>query len=292
MPYDARVIVVGAGPVGLTMAAELARNGVRARVLDRSPAPPAGSRAIAIHARTLEVFANMGIVDRVLMAGHRIHGANVFAGGRRILHFNLDELASPYPFAIDLPQSDTERILTEHLRGFGIEVERSTMVTGIDQHGSEVTLFTQSGDGTPEVLNAEYVIGCDGAQSTVRQALGLQLDGEAPEDTFLLADLPLDWDSADDEWYLWFHEDGLLALFPLPGDITARWPMSMEPRRPRSGRCGIFSNGAARGRPVPVNRYGSRPFDCPDGGCPHSSAGGCSLPGMPPTSRIPPAGRA
>jgi 2-polyprenyl-6-methoxyphenol hydroxylase-like FAD-dependent oxidoreductase len=87
--------VVGAGPVGLTMAAELARHGVPCRIFDQKPQPVPGSRAMAMQARTLEIFDDLGIVDQVLRAGHKIHGANIYAEGHRILHFSFDELPTP-----------------------------------------------------------------------------------------------------------------------------------------------------------------------------------------------------
>ncbi len=211
----ANVIVTGAGPVGLAMAIGLARHGVRCRVLDQNPGPVKESRALAIQARTLEIFDDMGIIEPVLSAGHRIHGANIFAEGHRIFHFSFDELASPYSFAVDLPQSETERILIARLNSLGVEVERRVTVTGIEQDAEGVTVSLQSGDNMTATARATYVIGCDGAHSTVRQAIGLPFEGGSFDDSFLLADVPLEWDAADDEWYLWFHEDGLFTLFPL-----------------------------------------------------------------------------
>src|SRR3954454_25307790 len=104
------------------MAAGLARHNVRCRIVERNSSPARESRAVAIHARTIEVFSAMGMAGPVLEAGHRIHGINISAGGHRILHFSFDELASPYPFAVDLSQSVTEQLLIKHLRSFGIEV--------------------------------------------------------------------------------------------------------------------------------------------------------------------------
>jgi 2-polyprenyl-6-methoxyphenol hydroxylase-like FAD-dependent oxidoreductase len=216
---EANVIIAGAGPVGLTMAVSLARQGVRCRVLDQNPQPVAESRALAVHARTLEIFDDLGVIEPVLSAGHRIHGANLYAEGRRILHFSFDELASPYPFAVDLPQSQTERILAARLRDLGIELERPVAVTGLHQGPAGVTVFARLADGQIVTLRASYVIGCDGAHSTVRHASGLRFDGESLDESFLLADAPVEWDAADDEWYLWFHEDGLFTLFPLGGGV-------------------------------------------------------------------------
>ncbi len=206
--------MVGAGPVGLTMACELARNGVGCRLLDRSSGPATESRALAIHARTLEIFDDMDVVDRILALGHRLHGASIFAEGHRILQFSFDELASPYPFVLTLPQSETERVLRSQLHRLGVEVEQNMNVTGIDQDTSGVTLYVQG-----QSLPAEYVIGCDGAHSTTRHAAGMPFEGDSTEEHFLLADVALDWDGADDEMYLWFHEDGLFALFPMPGGM-------------------------------------------------------------------------
>jgi 2-polyprenyl-6-methoxyphenol hydroxylase-like FAD-dependent oxidoreductase len=201
------------------MAVSLARQGVQCRVLDQNPRPVSESRALAIHARTLEIFDDLGVIDPVLGAGHRIHGANLYAEGHRILHFSFDELASPYPFAVDLPQSETERILATRLRNLGIEWERPVTVTGLQQDPSGVTVFAQLPGPEIARLRASYVIGCDGGHSTVRHVAGLQFDGEALDESFLLADAPLEWDAADDEWYLWFHEDGLFTLFPLGGGL-------------------------------------------------------------------------
>lgn len=215
----AQVIVAGAGPVGLAMAIELARQGVRCRIVDRAGGPAPESRAIVIQPRTLELFHSMGVVDAMLGAGHRIHGASIFAEGKRILHFSYDELASPYPFALDLAQSETERLLTRHLGGLGVEVEYGVAVTGVDQDGPAVKLQTRGPDLEPGSLEAQYVVACDGAHSTLRRALHVAFEGASNEEHFVLADLWVAWDGADDEWYLWFHEEGLFSLFPLPDGL-------------------------------------------------------------------------
>lgn len=168
------------------------------------------------------------MVDGILAAGHRIHGANIFAEGHCILHFSFDELASPYRFAIDLPQADTERLLLDHLRTLGLEVERNVEVTGLIEDDTGVVL-----NAPDSGLRADYVVGCDGAHSTIRQASGLSFQGDSPEEHFVLADVPLVWAGSDDEWHLWFHREGLLMLLPLSGGLyrviadvgPAIWPL-------------------------------------------------------------------
>ena len=196
------------------MASELARHGVQCRILDARSGPVSGRRAVAVQARTLEVFDDMGVIQPFLTAGRRVHGASIFAEGSRILHFSFDELASPHSFALDIPQDETERILIAHLRTFGIEVERPVTVRAVSQDSGRVLLSVESPAGG-STLQAAYVIGCDGAQSVIRGAAGFGFSVSAPDETFLVADIALDWDAPDDEWYFWFHEDGLLSLFPL-----------------------------------------------------------------------------
>src|ERR1700722_7479842 len=111
------VLVVGAGPVGLTMACELARNGVACRIIDKAAAPESTSRALAIFPRTLEMFQIMGMIDPVLKAGHQLNGVAFYNASGQIGHIGFSNLPSRYRFAISLPQSETERLLIEHLAG-------------------------------------------------------------------------------------------------------------------------------------------------------------------------------
>src|SRR6516165_6104846 len=97
---ECQVLVAGAGPVGLTMALELLRHGIDCRIIDKNKAPTDQSRALAVHARTLEIFENIGVIDEVLKQGLKVHVLNIYVHKRRILHVSLDELESPYPFVI------------------------------------------------------------------------------------------------------------------------------------------------------------------------------------------------
>ncbi|MFJ8623551.1 FAD-dependent monooxygenase [Kitasatospora sp. NPDC093550] len=190
---DIDVLVVGAGPVGLTAAAELCRRGVRCRIVDRLDAPQPYAKAVGIQPRTLEVFDAMGLVRRVLDEAVPLLGQLAFTDGDPAPRLDLDLPADvPYRFAA-LPQDATERLLAEHLAGCGGAVERGTEVLGLrqDEDGVRATLATPRG---PRELSARFVVGCDGAHSTVRHAAGIGFGGDAFPEQFMLGDVELDWD--------------------------------------------------------------------------------------------------
>ena len=141
MSVDA--LVIGAGPVGLTMASELARNGVRCRIVDKASAPVATSRALAIFPRTLEVFQMMGTIDSVVSAGHQLSGVAFHNREGQIGYIGFSCLPCRYRFAISLPQSETERILSEHLASFGIHVEREKELIGLSQTSDAVCAISE-----------------------------------------------------------------------------------------------------------------------------------------------------
>src|SRR6185369_16909373 len=117
------VLVVGAGPVGLTMAAELARYGVSVRIVEKAAQRTDKSKALVIWSRTLELMDRMGCSDAFLSAGYKLSTVNIIAGKKQVAHVSLDDVATPHPYALMLPQSDTERLLDEHLNGLGVRVE-------------------------------------------------------------------------------------------------------------------------------------------------------------------------
>jgi len=118
------VLVVGAGPVGLTMAAELARYGVPVRIIDKAGGRSDKSKAIVLWSRTLELMDRMGCGASFVAAGLKVTASNIIAGGRQIAHIRLDTVETPHPYALMLPQSETERLMEQHLNALGVRVER------------------------------------------------------------------------------------------------------------------------------------------------------------------------
>src|SRR5437764_714744 len=162
---DDRVLVVGAGPVGLVAASRLTAMGVRPRVVDLREAPSKLSKAVAVHARTLEMFAGMGIVDRFLDEGEQLARAELRSGGKLRVHVSFEGIDSQYPFVLDLPQDRTEAILGSHVEDLGVAVERGVKLTSLSQGASEsgVRVTLERGD-TSEEAEFDWVVGCDGGQ--------------------------------------------------------------------------------------------------------------------------------
>ena len=138
MPTETPLLIVGAGPVGLTMACELARHGARCRIIDKAPQRSQTSKALAVFPRTLEVFETMGVADNILARGLPLRGICIHNQKEEIAKIEMAAVASPYPFVLSLPQSETERILIEHLESLGVSVERERELTGLTQTDTAV----------------------------------------------------------------------------------------------------------------------------------------------------------
>ncbi len=210
------VLVVGAGPVGLTMAAELARYGIAVRIVDKAAARTDKSKALVLWSRTLELLERAGCADDFVAAGLKAIGANFIAGRRRIAHIDLTCIPSRYAYGLMLPQSETERLLEAHLLGLGVKVERQVELLAFAEDGGGIGATLRHADGRRETPRLDWLVGCDGAHSTVRHALALPFLGETLQSDWLLADLHLSGlPTPPNELAMFLHQDGVLATFPI-----------------------------------------------------------------------------
>jgi len=210
------VLIIGAGPVGLTLAVELTRFGIPVRIVDQALHRTDKSKAIVIWSRTLELLGNSGLTESFLAAGHRANAANIIAGDKVLAHLDFSTVASPYPFALMLPQAETERLLEEHLAQLGVKVERGVTALRFIQSKTAVETTLALPSGQEETARTDWLVGCDGAHSVVRHGLDVEFHGETDLTDWVLADLHLQGlKISPTEIAIFWHEDGPLALFPL-----------------------------------------------------------------------------
>lgn len=208
------VLIVGAGPTGLTAAVELARRGVEHRIVDAEPEPVEESRALAVQARTLEVWLDEGLAEAALEAGIEVDAFNAYIEGSGPKHVPIDDMGGPFDRPLILPQDVTERLLVERLEALGGTVERRTELVGLDGSPDEPVARLDGPDGRA-TSEPSWLVAADGAHSTVRHELDLPFDGVPYPDRFVVADVDLEADLASDELHAWIHRGRLLLIVPL-----------------------------------------------------------------------------
>jgi len=217
---DRVVLIIGAGPTGLVLALWLTRLGVRVRIVDKTGEPGTTSRAVAVQARTLELYRQVGLAGAVVEAGVKVAGANLWVGGAKAARVPLGRMGeglSPFPYALTYPQDLHERLLIERLDACGVHVERRTELIRFDQHPETVRAVLRRPDGSEEICEAAYLAGCDGGHSTVREALATGFPGGTYSGLFYVADVDAAGPAADGEIHVDLEEADFLALFPLKG---------------------------------------------------------------------------
>lgn len=247
------VLVVGAGPVGLTAAIELRRRGIEARIVDRLVEPPQYAKAVGIQPRTLEVWEDMGVAGAMLDASTAFEGQIVYVNGAEVARMTL-ELPPDVPFGfVGLPQYETERLLAEHLTRLGGSVERGVELRSLEQDGDGVTAVL-AGPGGEETVRCRYLAGCDGAHSVVRKALGIGFEGDRFPEEYMLGDVEVDWSLPHAYGIRSLHQtedgetDDILVCIPLPGRGRYRMSMLVPPELAGSGA----DHGFATDRPAPT----------------------------------------
>jgi 2-polyprenyl-6-methoxyphenol hydroxylase-like FAD-dependent oxidoreductase len=221
---DTDVLIVGAGPTGLMLANQLARRGVRPVIIDRHSGPAQQTRAMAVQARTMEIYSKLGLMERAAALGGRATGANLWASGRWSARIPLGDIGrglSPFPFILTLGQDDNERIMGEKLRGFGVDVQWDTELVAFEQQSGHVEATLRLPDGAARTIRAAWVAGCDGARSAVRELSGIGFPGEPYQHVFFVADTEATGPMKPGELNVYLWRDGFHLFFPMRG--KDRW---------------------------------------------------------------------
>jgi 2-polyprenyl-6-methoxyphenol hydroxylase-like FAD-dependent oxidoreductase len=219
------VLIVGAGPTGLVLAIWLAKLGMRPRIIDKATEPGTSSRALAVQARTLEFYQQVGLAEAVVNRGHKVPALNLWVKSARAARVPVDDIGqglSPFSFLLIFPQDEHERLLIERLREFGVEVERGTELIGFEDSGHAIRASLRNIHGSDETCSIAYVAGCDGAHSKVREVLNVGFQGGTYNHLFYVADVEAGGPPMDGELHVDLDAADFLAVFPLKGDGRAR----------------------------------------------------------------------
>ncbi len=219
------VLIIGAGPTGLVLALWLTKLGVKVRIIDKTAEPGTTSRALAVQARTLELYRQLDLAEFVVEHGHKVPAVNLWVKGERAARLPFETIGedlSPYSFLEIFPQDQHERLLIERLEKLGVTVERRTELLRFTDEGDHVTASLRKPDGQEEDCTATYIAGCDGAHSLVRETLGTGFAGGTYRQLFYVADVEAAGPSIDGELNVDLDEADFLAVFPLAGKGRAR----------------------------------------------------------------------
>ncbi|HXW53032.1 MAG TPA: FAD-dependent monooxygenase [Myxococcota bacterium] len=211
------ILIVGAGPTGLTAALTLARRGIKPRIIDKRAEPITTANALVIQPRTLEVWEDLKIVNDALQQGHRLVGAEIFTKNKVIFDLSYQDLPTRYPYMLAWPQARTEHLLATHLASAGVKVER----------GIELENLLETENGISAVCNGvtsnyRWVVGCDGANSTARQSAKITFKGKESFQHFIMAEICVDWSRTSDKIIITLSDDGPFAFFPQDNKGTGR----------------------------------------------------------------------
>src|SRR5215469_3998354 len=218
---DPEVLIAGAGPTGLVLALWLARLGISIRIVDKNPYPAAHSRALAVQARTLEFYQQLGFAHELVEAGHQVSAANLWVSGRQVAHAPFGDLGrgqSPFPFALVYPQDEHEPLLIRHLAELGVAVERPTELVSFSEPTSAdapIVARLRLANGSEQTCRCAFLAGCDGARSVVRQSLNIGFPGGEYTHLFYVADVRASGPVADGELHVALDDTDFLAIFPL-----------------------------------------------------------------------------
>ena len=219
------VLIVGAGPTGLVLALWLSKLGVGVRLIDKTAEPGTTSRALAVQARTLELYRQLDLSAEIVARAHKTPAVNLWVKGKRAARVPFENVGAGvtlYPFLLIFPQDEHERLLIERLHALGVAVERGTELMRFEAENGFVTAVLRRPDGVEEICEAAYIAGCDGARSMVRESIGSGFPGGTYRQLFYVADVEAEGPALDSELHVDLDEADFLAVFPLAGPGRAR----------------------------------------------------------------------
>ncbi|GAB2557643.1 FAD-dependent oxidoreductase [Nocardia heshunensis] len=223
VPATASVVIVGAGPAGMTAGIALADAGVNVVLLDKLAEGANTSRAVVVHARTLEVLEGFGVTEQLLEHGIVVPNFVMHDGDRALAHISFAGLPTKYPYTVMIGQESTESILLARLEKAGGQVYRHTEVTAVTQDADGVTVDYTDADGAANSIRADWLIGADGMHSVAREAAGIGFTGSTYPESFVLADVRMTWPDPRDEVSLHLSPEGVTVVAPLPDPQPNRY---------------------------------------------------------------------
>jgi 2-polyprenyl-6-methoxyphenol hydroxylase-like FAD-dependent oxidoreductase len=222
---DTDVLIVGAGPTGLVLALWLTRLGARVKIIDKTAEPGTTSRALAVQARTLEFYSQLGFAEAVVACGRKAIAANLWVAGKRAAHAVIGEMGvglSPFPYALVFPQDEHERLLIDRLDEAGVQVERLTELLAFEETAGHVIAQLKRPNGEQETCKAAFIAGCDGARSIVRESLKIGFPGGTYEHLFYVGDVEASGTTINGELHVALDKTDFFIVFPLKGEGRAR----------------------------------------------------------------------
>jgi 2-polyprenyl-6-methoxyphenol hydroxylase-like FAD-dependent oxidoreductase len=225
MMAQTEILIVGAGPTGLVLASWLTSLGVKVRIIDKTAEPGTTSRALAVQARTLELYRQLDLADAVVAKGHRVPATNLWVRGERKARISLNDMGkglTPYPFMHIFPQDEHEKLLVAKLESLGVAVERRTELLRFSEQADGVVARLRGPDGSEQDCAAIYIAGCDGARSKVRETIATGFPGGTYQHLFYVADVEATGPALDGELHIDLDEADFVAVFPLAGQGRAR----------------------------------------------------------------------
>jgi len=219
------VVIIGAGPTGLSLACQFVRYGIDFVIIDKNEGLTPFSKALGVHARTLEIFEQIDLARRAVALGTIAGKGRLLIGGEVRGEFdfsNIGQGLSAYPFVLMLEQSKNEQLLYEYLKTHEKEVRWNTELEGFSQDTECVKARVRTADGASQTIEAKFIVGCDGPKSLVRHTLGLAFEGSSFERIFYVADAQIDWNLTHDALHICFSKHSFVVFFPLKGDKRYR----------------------------------------------------------------------